>query len=259
MDYKIYRPCGNDTALVFTDNFIKDEMVKINNEIMKRHTNVEQVGFLDRKNNKLIMAGGEFCGNATRCAAYELLNGLIGELYITVNENKKVNAGINENFDVYCEIPLIDNRKFITEIEKGIYLVKLDGITNIVLSLEMSNEFLKNKYDTKELLKKYIKKYNLYDNKSVGIMLIEEINNFLKLYPTVWVREIDTYFNETACGSGSLAVCAVYANRLKKSQNIDILQPSNEIIKTSILYNNGVFTNPLISGKVRLLYEGEIY
>lgn len=38
---------------------------------MEKYVTVEQVGFLSNKTNRLEMAGGEFCMNATRCAVYE--------------------------------------------------------------------------------------------------------------------------------------------------------------------------------------------
>lgn len=38
---------------------------------MEKYLEVEQVGFLSNETNRLEMAGGEFCMNATRCAVYE--------------------------------------------------------------------------------------------------------------------------------------------------------------------------------------------
>lgn len=42
-------------------------------------------GFLSNKINRLEMAGGEFCINATRCAVYEYLGGKEGEIGLTVS------------------------------------------------------------------------------------------------------------------------------------------------------------------------------
>lgn len=67
----ILRPSGNDTALV-KGLFTIEERKEINNLIMQKYSNVEQVGFydFDGKQITLEMAGGEFCGNALRSTAY---------------------------------------------------------------------------------------------------------------------------------------------------------------------------------------------
>src|SRR5258708_7503100 len=84
----ILRPGGNDTALV-SGLVAKDDKRAINKAIMKKFPTVEQVGFYkfdsNRKEAILEMAGGEFCGNATRTLAYLILSGEIGELSLQVS------------------------------------------------------------------------------------------------------------------------------------------------------------------------------
>ena len=57
--YSIYKPAGNDTALVYGTNYTKDQKKKINNVIMERHANIEQVGFISNANKELQMAGDQ--------------------------------------------------------------------------------------------------------------------------------------------------------------------------------------------------------
>ena len=66
--YKVYNPAGNITALVIGDKYNFEERKNINNKIMDSDSKIEQVGFLSKTEKRLSMAGGEFCGNATRCA-----------------------------------------------------------------------------------------------------------------------------------------------------------------------------------------------
>ena len=66
VEYIIYNPAGNITALVLGDEYNSEQRKLINNAIMEREKRVELVGFLSQKDKKLTMAGGEFCGNATR-------------------------------------------------------------------------------------------------------------------------------------------------------------------------------------------------
>ena len=49
--------------------------------------------FLSNEKNRLEMAGGEFCVNATRCAVYEYLKGEKGELEISVSGAEKMLKG----------------------------------------------------------------------------------------------------------------------------------------------------------------------
>jgi diaminopimelate epimerase len=65
----IISPGGNTTAVVEGIPASQLERRRLNDAIMKQYRDVEQVGFLDRRVPYLQMAGGEFCGNATRCAA----------------------------------------------------------------------------------------------------------------------------------------------------------------------------------------------
>ena len=58
--YSIYRPAGNETALVYGIDYTKEMKKEINDAIMKKHTNVEQVGFINNNGKKeLQMAGGD--------------------------------------------------------------------------------------------------------------------------------------------------------------------------------------------------------
>ena len=70
ISYQIYNPGGNITALVEGCEYSSDEKKELNQMIMAKNPNVEQVGFLSTKENRLEMAGGEFCLNATRCAIF---------------------------------------------------------------------------------------------------------------------------------------------------------------------------------------------
>ena len=62
-------PTGNITALVESSAEVSRQPF-IADLIMQKHPEVEQVGFVEfGEQVKLRMAGGEFCGNASMCAA----------------------------------------------------------------------------------------------------------------------------------------------------------------------------------------------
>lgn len=90
IEYKLFNPGGNKTALVNGCNYTDIQKKLINKMIMEKYQFIEQVGFLSTKENKLEMAGGEFCLNATRCAVYEYSNKAkdIKEISVSGTNNK---------------------------------------------------------------------------------------------------------------------------------------------------------------------------
>lgn len=196
------------------------------------------------------MAGGEFCGNATRSAAYIFLNGKTGKIKVKVNSKDIINAGVTDSHHAWCEIPIIKSKEAIIKKEKGIYIVTLNGITIIVIKPEQSEKYLNNKNKLKDYSIKFIEKYNLKSNEAVGVMYTERIENSIKMHPIVWVKSINTLFYETACGSGTTATCMVEAYEKKQSQIIDVIQPTGCIITGNIKYENNLITSAIISGEI---------
>ena len=72
LHYCLFDPTGNITALVESAVEVPDQPA-VAAGIMCRHPEVEQVGFLSLPAFPALpylrMAGGEFCGNASMCAA----------------------------------------------------------------------------------------------------------------------------------------------------------------------------------------------
>ncbi len=258
VNYSIFRPAGNDTAFVYGFNYTPEQKKQINDAIMAKHSNVEQVGFidLDRK-PELQMAGGEFCGNATRSAAYIYLNGKAGRIKMIVNSNDVINCGVTAEQKAWCEIPLYHGPNVITEKEPGIYIVKMNGMVSVVIQENSAQKYLKQKEILKTFGMEFIHKYQLEDSEAVGIMFCEKKNGILKINPIVWVKSIDTLFYETACGSGTTAVCMVEAFLKKSNQQIDILQPSGMTITASTIYNDGNIEKATIFGNVET--DGKLY
>ena len=88
-------------------------------------------------------------------------------------------------------------------------------------------------------------------------MALAEDDGLLSLSPFVYVKSIDTFYAETACGSGSVAVGLVTAKRQGKSvNNAEIRQPSGHSIFVDVDFTNGFFEKASIEGRVEILYEG---
>ena len=107
LDLTILNPGGNITALIkgIPASLLQRKLV--NDAVMKRFPKVEQVGFYTFSPPRLQMAGGEFCGNATRCLAYLLLDDKLGEIKIRVSGvNMLLAARIDRNGNTWAQMPL---------------------------------------------------------------------------------------------------------------------------------------------------------
>lgn len=253
--YKIYNPGGNVTALISGNEYTQKEKYLINKMIMKKHPKVEQVGFLSKKTNRLEMAGGEFCLNATRCAVYEYTRINKDKIKISVSgTNKELTGKIISDNIVEIKQDINKNLNQIIDVTEDITYVKIEGILIAIFDEEKSKVYIKKLKENEEIAKNEIKQLMINKiqtkEKAIGIMFLEKISNQIKINPVVWVKEIDTVFYETACGSGSLGT-AIYNYFKNKEDSTKIIQPSGYSINIKLSVKENIIQNALISGIVR--------
>lgn len=250
--YYIYSPCGNDTALVEGTSFSDKEKKLINDEIMKIDKNIEQVGFVEKDGDyQLIMAGGEFCGNATRCAAYYYLKGHKGKIEIMVSGAKNlIKAGIKDAENIWAQVPICSGQGVVMQLKQGVYKVKMEGITHVIVEEYLAKEYLTKPENLKLNAMSVIQGFDIHETEALGVIFLEKVNDALKIHPIVWVKSIDTMFYESACGSGSVAVALLKSFQKKSSKLLEIWQPSGQVIRTSIVMENGLPVDAFISGKI---------
>lgn len=251
----IIRPGGNDTALV-EGLYSSFERRILNKKIMDKFPAIEQVGFYQHEEQKnlayLEMAGGEFCGNACRSLAFLLINSSFGKINIhSSGTNKMIKAGMKKGYS-FTQIPSNNLFRNIKKINKNIWQVKLDGITHLIFYNNSANVDVNNikKFGMDLLEKTYLSK----TEKAAGVMIVTEDR---KLFPIVWVRDIQTLFLETSCASGTSAVAALELFKSKNNKIVTtLIQPSNIPITTSITMQNGV---PIIEafGTTKFLSRNE--
>ena len=252
-NFKILNPGGNKTALVIGDKYSDNQKSQINAKILKENPDVEQVGFIDTKENKLEMAGGEFCVNATRCAIWHYLNGQEGKIKLEVSGYKsKIIGGITKGKDVYVNMKINKKIDSIIDIKEIFNLVKLDGILLAVVnendSVNLIKNLRKNENKSKSELKELMKNFDT-EEKAVLIILLEKENEKTKINPIIWVKTVDTLYYETACGSGSLAT-AIYKRYAEGIENIDVMQPSGYSININLKMQNDYIKEAVVLGKV---------
>lgn len=253
-DFIILRPGGNIQMLI--KEIVPKNMRRfINDEMIKRFPNVEQVSFYEynrkTKNATLELAGGEFCGNAVRSLAYLLLKGKNGEISVQVSgTTQKLKAGIKQKNTAYAQMPVRNGS--IRKLRDGLFRIDLEGITQLVC---LDSTFAFNPENLKSIALKILKKEDLiYSVPAAGVMFIEEKKDLILLKPVVWVRDIETILYETACATGTTAVGIWKATQNKKNKTIiKVLQPSEAIFEAII--NKNPF-EVYINGPIEILSKG---
>jgi len=189
IEYKLYNPNGNITALVLGE-YSEADRKKICSLIFASEKDLEQVGFVTTKDDicYLEMAGGEFCGNASMCSGL-----LTGKNKIKCSGNNEV-LGFSSNGDI-CSLTCQ-------------YLPT--GLNHIVFekapSIEAEKEIVTQIFPT-------------------GYMFLE--GN--KLTPLVYIPSINTLFWEKSCASGSMAVGSYLYNKYQNDVDMDLNLPGGNI------------------------------
>jgi len=223
---------------------------------MKKFPNVEQVGFinLDPQNAELQMAGGEFCGNATRSTAWQVLQGTPSEIAIKVSGvREKLRAGVNTDGSAWAQMPIYPDLQKITQSEEGYDIVEMEGITHVLVPDNYTNF---SSTDLKQMAFQLLQRLGLDQSvPSAGVIFIQKTSEVFQIRPVVWVRGIQTLFYETACGSGTTAVGLVEALKARQSIKIPVLQPSQFPITIEVSFDGKKFKEAKISGPIEILSD----
>ena len=225
---------GNGTAIDIIDRSLsRAEYATRGKELGKQTESLgaEQAGFLIPSEHHLEMAGGEFCGNASRSAAI-LLSEIekSSSVSFTVSGfSGQVNADVKSlggnKFDVVCRFSGLSTVSRNVTLEDGTpaTLVDLGGIVHVVIEKPLPQE------DEYRGQHKEITKYlDLLNKGAVGVIWItKQQDSSVLIHPVVWVRDVDTFFYEQSCGSGSIAVSKVTGMEA-------IVQPTGQTIFVTI-------------------------
>jgi len=82
-------------------------------------------------------------------------------------------------------------------------------------------------------------------------MFVDKTKKYIKIYPIVWVKEIDTLFFENACGSGTIATSMVETWLTKKSSKYQIMQQSGKFLETEITIKDNIIKKAILKGEIK--------
>ncbi len=255
-------PSGNTTAVVFDEpqrvgrKSLNRKILRAWKQLRPDKPEIEQCCFVMQSNlqgaiAKVEMFGGEFCANATRSVIWLLKKGRNSSGSIEVSGvDRPLSFEIKDRI-VSLDMPLPQGKSFVRRVEEGI-LIQLDGIMQLVVIAVDA----RRRQSPRQLLRALLStnKYGLAKQFCVGVSYYNPRSNKAKF--CVWIKEVDTFFDETACGSGTCAIGVALATMLESSVAFSVVQPSGERIDTVAMYQSGKVTKSRISGGVNKLYEG---
>lgn len=228
---------GNATVIeILEHNLNRAEYTKRGKQLMLNTHNfkVEQCGFIIPNDNHFQMSGGEFCGNAARSAAilFYRINGESEFEFTMSGFNGRVKATVKflstNRYDVICifiglEVKTVQVRVLGHEAT----LIDLGGIVHVVIEEDFPEDEGKRKLYHRQITEDL----NLTGRDAVGVCWIRYEKNKVFMNPVVWVREIDSFFYESSCGSGTIAVGQVTGVN-------SVIQPTGQTIDVNFIGNS---------------------
>ncbi len=253
--YSILDPTGNITALV-ESRVETERQPSVAAELMRRHPEVEQVGFVvfsdslsDPVQVELRMAGGEFCGNATMSAAalFFLRRGekpgeegrdagteespvrirlLVSgaaqpvEVRLWREEEKCFRAGVR-----MPKILEVQEQEFVFGDSSGkLPCVRMEGISHIVIEEDsVFFRLLERRSAAEQAVQAWC---SVLSAEGLGLMFLEKGEAGYRLTPLVWIPGSRTLFWENSCASGSAATGRYLAEKTGMPVSAEMRQPS---------------------------------
>ncbi|MBQ2764112.1 MAG: hypothetical protein IJO94_00105 [Firmicutes bacterium] len=260
LTYHIADPAGNVTIMV-TSPVDRHDYAEISRKLIDTIDNAEQVGFLTEPcfggDIRLEMMGGEFCGNAVRCAA----------LYYA-KKQEQWNAGYvkteisgcdcvlevwvnDDTTEAEAEMPLpVDTDIAMLWKTRIADAVIFDGIVHCVSYQDHSD--IKPAW-LKESLRSLAIQYR---TSAVGLIQLDKEK--MEMTPIVYVVSTDTMIYESSCASGSEAVAICLAEDETDGTYVYDLKEPGGMLRVSAKKEQGTVTSVKIGGNIALSDEKEI-
>ena len=224
-------PCGNITGFVVAPVYPGYRKAYTDCIIEQIDKDVEQVGFISPTYEgaplRMDMMGGEFCANATRAyglysAGFYDTDGLVDiEVYVSGHQGTTDVIADVKNQKAYVALDAPIGRENLTIAGKDCTLIKLHGISHLVVEVEEDRDFVDKAL---EVLKKD------YKDEAYGVLFFNK--EMLEMIPYVYVEGSDTLFREGSCGSGTVAVVNYLESdidKLDEDYKIAIKNPAGEL------------------------------
>ncbi|MBQ6501609.1 MAG: hypothetical protein IJI87_09585 [Mogibacterium sp.] len=252
LKYYIFDPTGNITALVESEVTIADQPAAAA-RIMELEPDVEQVGFVTYAEDaaaaegsvpvSLRMAGGEFCGNATMCAAalFAIRRGLQGGAVpvkvsgATAPIKVLLERQAENTFSAAVSMPpavSIDELRLADGMlpdsdSLNLPIVWMEGISHVIIEPDSGFFGLK---DDPALAETLLRSWcSVLGADCLGMMFLGEGAALRPMIPLVYVPGADTMFWENSCASGSAAAGMYLAAKAGSPVDVTFYEPAGRM------------------------------
>lgn len=239
-------PAGNVTLLVESPVSGTDYFSVANRLLQRTELGGEQVGYLTRSRMggdiRLEMMGGEFCGNAARCAGlyHVRKQGCFGRALVEVSGcTEPVPVEVTEE-GVWAEMPLPVSLEQISLDGEVFDAVRFEGIVHLIVPGKPRDAAW-----TAAQLPVAAAHFGL---SAAGMMFLTEEG----MTPAVYVRDTDTLFWENSCASGSAAAAWWAAQRLEDGLHRRSLNQPGGCIETIAKKCGGEVVSVRLGGPVSI-------
>lgn len=221
-------PGGNTTILITKPELSHSQHAAVAAKLMDSlHLYAEQVGYVNPHTTppRIDMMGGEFCGNACRSFAAQLV--LMGAPYEGVLNSSGVELPIeyrverkSDGLHASIRMPLKEHPQSIPShipaYAKGAWIIHLQGISHLLL--DIADHPLPEEAARKAYAHRILSEHHLLEQAAAGCIWYTHTSSETSIVPFVYVRDTNTLHAETACGSGSLALALHLATLYKKAE-----------------------------------------
>lgn len=250
-------PAGNITLFVKTP-VEKSERGPLAEKLLAiEEFAAEQVGYCcpeaEGYDGHMEMAGGEFCGNASRAYGYMVAanKGVKGKSHMRLQvSGSDVPVEVDVDMDKGTARASMPLPRFVKECEAGGAggtLVHLGGIAHFVIKgVEPSVDFF-NRAEAEIFA-------DMKDLDAYGVMFLDEESG--RLTPLVKVPAANSLYWEGSCGSGSLSVAIAETEDMPDGDySMDVVQPAGTVT-VDVTRNDGNITSAYIGGSV--IFDKEV-
>jgi diaminopimelate epimerase len=258
------RPGGNDTAIVW-DAVARVQQPLIALQIQDAYPTIEQVMFAEKTAAGWHgqMAGGEFCGNATRALGYLLLGEADGQIQLSVSGAARMMSVCVQASEASTQVPVNPELSSVVQLNEGDFLVRLQGISFLVTP--ETSQWAREVWVSQDvaLAKRaalaLLDSHGLTREPACGLIIVHAQEGSLRIDPFVFVRNTQSLYYETGCGSGSTAVGVVQAfERGVPISNLRLQQPSGLFLSVTVDRDQSQFLGAEVSGPIEVLRDGPL-
>lgn len=280
LTFSKWSPGGNATLFFPAQGLDRREQARLARLALDpRSLGGEQAGFVDLREKRLRMAGGEFCVNASRAfgallafaatapgprqATLDGVTALVESRQPPTENDYEVHVsgwqspvlvsvrGSAPHWRVEAKLRLPACP--VTPVGEALNLVRLPGISHLLLNAAV-HHFPEDCHAAAALLRQ---RYKLDGEAAVGVIWWRERHGQLDMLPLVHVRDAQTTCLESACGSGALALALCLA-RAGSRRQFSIMQPGGSPLDVR-LFTEGDAQMAAVDGPVSLVARGQVW